>query len=145
RNLSRQGLDVTLIADSAVASVMKEVDMVIVGADVVTARGSLINKIGTSAIAIIAYEEKTPFYSACELWKFDPATKWGAERSIEQRNPKEIISDVKSAELRELEKVKILNPAFDITESKYISGYITEEGIVSAQDFARIAEKALGN
>ncbi|MEM2174750.1 MAG: ribose 1,5-bisphosphate isomerase, partial [Candidatus Micrarchaeia archaeon] len=77
RNLSKNGINVTMIVDSAVNYIMKDIDVVIVGADVVTCRGALINKIGTSAIAILAKEYNVPFYSACELWKYDKKTRFG--------------------------------------------------------------------
>jgi len=143
KNLSRQGLDVTMITDSAVASMMKNVDLAIVGADVITAQGQLINKIGTSMIAAISYAYQTPLYSAAELWKFDPITKMGVARKIEERDSNELIIDVKKKEAIEFKKIKILNPAFDVTEAKYINSFITEKGLVSPQDISSVAEKAL--
>ena len=143
KNLSRAGVDVTMIVDSAVGYFIKDIDIVLVGADVVTSRGTLINKIGTSTIAMLAYENKVPFYSACELWKFDQSTRWGIERKIEERTISELLKDLRGKEKKEFEKIKILNPSFDATDDRYINGYITEEGVISPQDIARIAEKSL--
>jgi len=143
RNLARQGLDVTMITDSAVASRMKDIDIAIVGADVITAQGQLVNKIGTSMVAATAYEYQTPFYSAAELWKYDPMTKTGFARKIEERDRNELLSDLKDRDLKEFEKVKILNPAFDITPAKYINSFITEKGLISPQDISNVAEAAL--
>lgn len=143
RNLSQAGVDVTMITDSGVASFMKDVDIVIVGADVITAQGQLVNKIGTSTIASIAYDYQTSFYSAAELWKFDPMTKTGIARNIEERDPMELLTDVKEKDLKEFEKVKISNRAFDLTVSKYINSFITEKGLISPQDVANVAGTAL--
>jgi len=143
RNLAKQGLDVTMITDSAVASVIKDIDMVLVGADVITAQGQLVNKIGTATIANIAYDYQTSFYSAAELWKFDPMTKMGVARRIEERDPMELLSDLKKKDLNEFEKIKISNFAFDITGAKHINSFITERGLVSPQDISSIAERAL--
>ena len=143
RNLSRAGVDVTMVADSAVGSVIEDADVVLVGADVVTARGALINKVGTSMIAMAANEYKVPFYSSCELWKYDPTSRWGIERAIEMRNPSELLRDMSQVERTELKNAKILNYSFDATDDRYINGYVTEEGVIAPSDFARIAEKAL--
>lgn len=143
RNLSRAGIDVTMVTDSAVGSVMAEADVVLVGADVVTARGALINKVGTSVIAMVANEYKVPFYSAAELWKYDPTTRWGIERAIEMRDPAELLRDMSQRDRTEFRNVKPLNYSFDATDDRYINGYITEEGVIAPQEFARIAEKAL--
>jgi ribose 1,5-bisphosphate isomerase len=143
KNLSKAGLDVTMITDSSVASVMKDIDIVIVGADVITAQGQLVNKVGTSTIATIAQEYQTSFYSAAELWKYDPMTKAGISRKIEERDPMELLSDIGKKDINEFEKVKIRNLAFDVTEGKYINSFVTEKGLVSPQDISTIAEKAL--
>jgi ribose 1,5-bisphosphate isomerase len=143
KNLSKAGIDVTMITESAVGSVMADVDVVLVGADVVTARGALINKVGTSVIAMVANEYKVPFYSCCELWKYDPSTRWGVERAIEMRPPQELLRHLSPKEIMEFKKINILNYSFDVTDDKYINGYVTEEGVLAPYDFARIAEKAL--
>jgi ribose 1,5-bisphosphate isomerase len=71
------GIETTMIVDSAVRYFMNEVDLVVVGADAITSEGNIINKIGTSMVALAAKEARTPFYVACELLKFDPATIHG--------------------------------------------------------------------
>ena len=71
------GIRTTLIVDSAVRHFINEVDFVVVGADAITSEGNVINKIGTSMVALAAKEARTPFYVASELLKFDPATIHG--------------------------------------------------------------------
>ena len=72
--LAAAGIDVTLTVDGAMNMFMKKADIVIVGADSVTSRGDLINKIGTSTLAHIARMNDVSFYSAAELSKYSPMT-----------------------------------------------------------------------
>ena len=131
--LGRHGIETTLFVDSAVASVMREATMVLVGADSVLSRGDLINKIGTLAVAQVAYDSDVPFLCCAELSKFDPLTIFGRVTEIEERDPKEV------ADPKKFKRVKVRNPAFDRTPAKYISAYITEKGVVSPHAIATIA------
>ncbi len=128
--LAKLGIKTTLIVDSAMNSFIKKADLCIVGADAVTSTGDLINKIGTSTLAHIARVHDVSFYSAAELYKFDPLTLKGNREKIEERDPKEVWE--KPPRTRNL---KIRNPAFDATAARYINAYITEEGLVSPQGF----------
>jgi ribose 1,5-bisphosphate isomerase len=118
------GIKTTMIVDSAVRHFMNEVDFVVVGADAITSEGNVVNKIGTSMVALAAKEARTPFYVATELLKFDPATMLGDYEKIEERSPKEVWSDPPHGLI-------IRNPAFDVTRREFIHGIICEEGIVS--------------
>ncbi len=137
RELADAGIDVTMIVDSAVETMMQDVDLVIVGADAVTSIGDLVNKIGTAGIARLAHDHDLKFFCASELYKYDPMTLWGNAEEIEMRDPEEI------ANPREFPGVKIINPAFDLTQAKFISGYITEKGIVPPQAMMALAMKEL--
>ena len=76
--LAQAGVDVTLITDSMAAHLMsQEIDLVIVGTDRVTANGDVVNKIGTLSVAIAAKHFSTPFWVACPLSTYDPATAQG--------------------------------------------------------------------
>lgn len=136
--LSKLGINTTLIVDGAMNSFMRKVDLCIVGADAITSTGNLINKIGTSTLAHIARIHDVPFYCAAELYKYDPLTLYGNREKIEERNVKEVW-------LRPPNKLKIRNPAFDRTESRYINTYITEEGLISPQSFLSIVNKKFKN
>jgi len=118
------GIRTTLIVDSAVRHFMNEVDFVVVGADAITSEGNVINKIGTSMVALAAKEARTPFYVASELLKFDPATIHGDYERIEERSPNEVWADPPHGLI-------IRNPAFDVTRREFIHGIICEEGIIS--------------
>jgi ribose 1,5-bisphosphate isomerase len=115
-----------MIVDSAVRNFMNKADLVLVGADAITSEGNVINKIGTSQVALAAQEARTPFYVATELLKFDPQTIHGDYEAIEERSPDEIWPDAP-------EGLEIRNPAFEVTRRDYIHGIICEEGLISPQ------------
>ena len=125
KELSEAGIPTSLIVDSAAMYFMKDVDMVLVGADTVTKNGDLVNKIGTSQIALVAKKFDVPFYTATHTIKFDKNREKGEEVPIEERPPEEIIDPAK------LPKVDIKNPIFDVTKPEYITGYITEKGLMT--------------
>ena len=135
--LAEAGIDVTITVDGGMNLFMKKADIVIVGADSVTSRGDLINKIGTSTLAHIARMNDVSFYSAAELYKYSPMTMFGTRERIEERDPKEVWD-------RPPKRVKIRNPAFEATAAKYISGYITELGVIPPQSFFSLASQKLG-
>lgn len=124
----------TMIVDSAVRFFINKVDLVMVGADAITSEGNIINKIGTSLIALAANEARTPFYVVSELLKFDPSTVHGDYEKIEERNPNEIWAEAPS-------KLEIRNPAFDITRRNYIHGIICEEGVISPHSVLEVVRK----
>lgn len=124
RTLAENNVDVTLIIDSAVRATMRDVDIVIVGADTITANGAVINKIGTSQVALCAHEARVPVIVAAETYKFSPETLFGYLIEIEERSADEVIDPKK------LPGVKIRNPAFDATPPEYIDAIVTEVGII---------------
>ena len=128
------GVKTTLIVDSAARFFMNQVDFVIVGADAITSEGNIVNKIGTSTIALIAREARTPFYVVSELLKFDPVTMYGDYEKIEERSPKEIWENPP-------EKLIIRNPAFDVTRRDFIHGIICEEGIISPHSIIEVIHR----
>jgi ribose 1,5-bisphosphate isomerase len=137
KELAEAGIDTTLVVDGAANLFMKKADLVLVGADSITARGDLINKVGTSMIAHIARMHDVSFYSAAEVLKFSPFTIYGEREEIEERDPREVWK-------KPPKKVKIRNPAFDVTPSSYITGFVTELGIIPPQSVLRLATQKLG-
>ncbi len=135
KELASAGIPTTLIIDSAARTFMRDADLALVGADAITSSGELVNKIGTSMVAFLAYEEEIKFYSAAELYKFDPLTLWGKVEPIEERAASEV------ADAREFPKVKIRNPAFDLTPAKHITAYITEHGVVAPGSLFALATR----
>ena len=110
--------------------VMKKglVDIVIVGCDRVAANGDAANKIGTSGVAVLAHHYGIPFFVAAPSSTIDMSIPSGAEIPVEERAPEEVTEMWYSHRMAP-EGVKVLNPAFDVTDSSLITGIITERGI----------------
>ena len=124
KDLSDAGIPVTLIVDSAVRWIMKEIDLAVVGADTVCSNGALINKIGTSQIALAAHEARVPLMVCAESYKFSPKTIQGEMVEIEERETSEVATNLPPG-------VKIRNPVFDSTPAEYIDSIATEIGLIS--------------
>lgn len=138
--LGQMGIPVIMIIDSAVRHFMNQVDRVIVGADAVSANGAVVNKIGTSLMALAAREARTHFLVAAESYKFSPETMFGELVKIEERNASEIISpsDVKYP------SITVANPSFDVTPPEYVDLIITEKGIIPPQAAILLLQESLG-
>ncbi|MDD5012759.1 MAG: translation initiation factor eIF-2B [Candidatus Nanoarchaeia archaeon] len=128
--LRKAGIKVTMFVDSAVAlAIEKEnrkdkiyADKIFLGADALLPNG-IINKIGSGLIAELAHAHKIPFYIVADSWKF---TK--KKVPIEQRSLNEVWNNAPR-------NVKIKNPAFEFVPKKYISGIVTEFGIMKYDKF----------
>jgi len=128
--LEQEGIDHAVIADNAAGHFMKngEIDMVITGADRIAKNGDFANKIGTYEKAVLAKENNIPFYVAAPVSTFDKNIKEGDEIVIEERGRNEL--SVINGKIVMPDYTKVRNPAFDVTPHKYVTGYITEEGII---------------
>ncbi len=131
--LQRADIPVTIVTDSCAGYLMQEgrVDMVITGADRITARGDVANKIGTYSLAVLANYHRIPFYVAAPLSTFDYTIKEGSEIIIEERDAAEITTfngtPVAPA------GVPAFNPSFDVTPAGLVTAIITENGIINHQ------------
>jgi len=137
--LQQEGIPYALIVDNAAGHYMHlgEVDFVIVGADRIAANGDTANKIGTYEKAVLARENRIPFYVAAPRMTFDLKCRSGDKIEIEKRNPDEVNWVWGADEKGNLTKVRIsaegtnaLNPSFDVTPAKYITGFITDAGVL---------------
>ncbi len=124
KDLTKAGIKVVYCVDSAMGWFMKETNKVLVGCDAILADGSIVNKIGTFPLALVAEKFGVPLFVAGETLKFDPQTIMGVPEPIEMREAKEIIDPKK------LPRAKVINPAFDVTPADYIHALITEKGIM---------------
>ena len=104
------------------------INIVFVGADRIAMNGDVANKIGTYNHAVLARENKIPFYVVAPLSTFDPKIDHGEEIVIEERSAKEVAAPF--GKYLTTRKAKVFNPAFDVTPSNYIKGIITEKGII---------------
>lgn len=128
--LMHEGIEHAVIADNAAGYFMKkhEIDIVITGADRIAKNGDFANKIGTYEKAVTAKENDIPFYVAAPVSTFDKNIKDGSQITIEERGRNELTEINGKTIMPEWTKVK--NPAFDVTPAKYVTGYITEDGVV---------------
>jgi ribose 1,5-bisphosphate isomerase len=139
RDLSAAGVPTTLIIDSAVRWIMKDIDVVLVGADTICSNGALINKIGTSQVALAANEARVPFIVCAETYKFSPKTVHGEMVEIEERDASEVVDP------REIPaNVRVRNPVFDATPAEYIDSIVTEVGLISPYAAYEVIVKELG-
>jgi S-methyl-5-thioribose-1-phosphate isomerase len=128
--LHQEGISNTLIVDNAAGHFMnkKEIDLVIVGADRIAKNGDFANKIGTYEKAVLAKENNIPFYVAAPVSTFDQKLKNGSAIIIEERDRKEL-TEVNGHTIMP-EWISVRNPAFDVTPACYVTGYITENGVL---------------
>lgn len=128
--LTRAGIEVTLICDNTAAQVMREgrVQLVIVGADRIAANGDTANKVGTYGVAVLARAHGIPFYVAAPSTTFDLSIPAGDRIPIEQRDAAEITRGFGRPTAPE--GINIYNPAFDVTPATMITGFITERGLL---------------
>lgn len=128
--LMKAGIDVTLITDNTAAFLMQQnkIDLVITGADRITSKGFVANKVGTYSIAVLAKMHSIPFYVAAPTSTIDLNLSDGTEIIIEERNAEEVTEGFGKRVAPQ--GVKVYSPAFDITPPELISGIITEIKIV---------------
>ncbi|QOY54834.1 S-methyl-5-thioribose-1-phosphate isomerase [Candidatus Sulfurimonas marisnigri] len=148
--LAQSEIEHTIIADNTGGHLMQhgEVDMVIVGADRVSASGDVANKIGTYLKALAAYDNNIPFYVAIPASTFDFSIKDGVkEIPIELRSPDEV-RYMKGVDDEGIVREVLITPkdspainyGFDVTPARLITGLITNKGVCEA-DFDKIQEK----
>ena len=127
--LEQEGIHHAVIADNAAGYFLrkKAINLVITGADRIAKNGDCANKIGTYEKAVIAKENNIPFYVAAPNSTFDDSIENGAQIVIEERERRELSEIAGTAIMPDWIQVK--NPAFDVTPSRYITGFITENGV----------------
>ncbi len=128
--LKQEGIEHVVIVDNAAGHFMKkgDIDLVITGADRIASNGDFANKIGTYEKAVLAKENNIPFYVAAPISTFDKTIKTGDEIVIEERGREELAM-INNCKIMP-DYTKVCNPAFDVTPHKYVTGFITEEGII---------------
>ncbi|MEW6661259.1 MAG: S-methyl-5-thioribose-1-phosphate isomerase [Bacillota bacterium] len=128
--LMQDQIPVTLIADNMAGYLLQQgkISLVVVGADRIAVNGDVANKIGTYSLAVLAHHHQVPFYIAAPVSTFDFKIMSGRDIPIEERSPEEICILGNSAIAPP--GVPVYNPAFDITPSRYVTGYITDRGIL---------------
>lgn len=131
REIAGAGIPVTMIVDSASRTMMKQADLIIIGADAITSHGAVVNKIGSGMIASIAKELRKPLFVATSSYKFDPLTVEGYIEPIEERDPREVLA-------KKIKGVRVVNPAFEAVSPDRIDSIITEFGIIHPSDITNL-------
>jgi len=123
------GVPHTIVADNACGHLLARgaIDLCIVGADRVTARGDVANKIGTYLKALAARASNVPFYVAFPHSTIDWSLEDGAKIPIEERSPEEV-THISGARIAP-EKSAAHNPAFDVTPRDLVTAFVTERGV----------------
>ena len=146
--LGKHGVPHTMISDNTGGHLMQhgQVDMVIVGADRVTSTGDVCNKIGTYLKALATFDNQIPFYAAVPSPTIDWSIKNGlTDIEIEMRDGDEVHYMTGLNPQAQLETVRItpahslaINPAFDVTPARLVTGIITERGVASPQQLSQL-------
>ncbi len=150
--LKNENIPHAIIPDNAGAHLMSlgKIDMVIVGADRIAANGDAANKIGTLEKAIAANYYNIPFFVAAPLSTFDFSCENGQQIPIEERSQDEVLYQKGPTDTGSIEQILVaspgsgaINPAFDVTPAKLITGLITEKGIVepNAKEIAKLRDQ----
>ncbi len=129
--LSSRKIETILICDNMASSLMRKgkITKIIVGADRITAKGFVANKIGTYNLAVSASYHRIPFYVAAPTSTFDLSLKEERDIPIEERNSLEVKTILGRIPIAP-KKVKVYNPAFDVTPPQLITAIITDRGII---------------
>jgi translation initiation factor eIF-2B subunit alpha/methylthioribose-1-phosphate isomerase len=139
--LAQEGIPHSVIVDNAAGFYMQQgkINLVITGADRIAANGDAANKIGTYEKAVVAKENKIPFYIAAPFSTIDFNCETGDHIPIEERDGKEVQEIAGIRIVGKQSQVK--NPAFDVTPARYISGIITEKGIFNPKEIKALRNK----
>ena len=139
--LTKAGVDVTLICDNMASDVMRrgKIDIVFFGCDRIAANGDVANKVGSSMIAILAKYYGIPCYSVGPMNTVDFNTPTGSDIVIEER-PSFEVTDMYFDKPVAPKGIKVYNPAFDVTPAELLTGIITEKGILKPTELARYRE-----
>ncbi|HDJ89167.1 MAG TPA: initiation factor 2B [Thermoprotei archaeon] len=129
--ISQLNIPVTVFVDSAVRYFMKNVDKVVISCEAIASNGAVVNKIGTSEVALAAHEARVRIFVLAQTYKFSPETFFGELIELMKYDEDSLVN-------RELaEKIGIMvkasSPIFDVTPPEYIDAIITEKGVIAPQ------------
>ncbi|WP_049926194.1 ribose 1,5-bisphosphate isomerase [Halopiger goleimassiliensis] len=148
RELRELGVPVTLIVDNAARRYLDRADHVLVGADSIAADGSVINKVGTSGLAVNARERGVPVMVAAQTIKLHPDTMTGHTVEIEMRDESEVLPEVERAEIaggdHGDDELQVENPAFDVTPPRHVDAIVTERGQFPPESVVTLMRELFG-
>jgi methylthioribose-1-phosphate isomerase len=131
--LKKEGIPYSLVVEGAASYLLShgKVDAIFVGADRIAINGDTANKVGTSTLAIAAKHYQVPFYVVAPLSSFDTTIQSGNEIEIEMR-PMAEITHIKNIQMAP-EGAQAINPSFDVTDHRFITGIICEKGFINPE------------
>lgn len=135
RRLAEAGLAVTLITEAQAGYFMPTVDAVVVGADTVFADGAVVNKTGSYPLALLARQERVPFFVLSESFKITFRRKRRASFFAEEREPQEVLPEG-------LPGVRVRNVYFDLTPGRLVTAVITERGALRPREVKLLAQES---
>ncbi|WP_254767105.1 ribose 1,5-bisphosphate isomerase [Salinilacihabitans rarus] len=148
RQLREWDVPVTLVVDNATRRYLDDADHVLVGADSIAADGSVINKIGTSGLAVNARERGVPVMVAAQTIKLHPDTMTGHTVEIEMRDEREVLPEPERAEITggdpDDEGFVVENPAFDVTPPRHVDAIVTEHGQYPPESIVTLMRELFG-
>jgi ribose 1,5-bisphosphate isomerase len=148
RQLREWGVPVTLVVDNAARRYLDDADHVLVGADSIAADGSVINKIGTSGLAVNARERGVPIMVAAQTLKLHPDTMTGHTVEIEMRDEREVLTADEERDVNgdlDGEDFAVENPAFDVTPPRYVDAIVTERGQFPPESIVTLMRELFGD
>ncbi|MFW5937632.1 MAG: ribose 1,5-bisphosphate isomerase [Halanaeroarchaeum sp.] len=147
RQLREWDVPVTMIVDNAARRYLSEADQVLVGADSIAADGSVINKIGTSGLAVNARDRGVSVTVAAQTMKLHPETLTGHTVEIETRDEAEVLPADERAEITapDDEGFVVDNPAFDVTPPRYVDAIVTERGQFPPESIVTLMRELFGD
>lgn len=138
--LLNEGIEHVIIADNAAGHCIREfVDLVLVGADRIARNGDFANKIGTYEKAVLAKENRVPFYVAAPASTFDMSIASGKDIPIEERSEHEVLT-INGCRVAPRGS-RAFNPAFDVTSARYVTAFVTENGLVNPSKISSIRRR----
>lgn len=135
--LASLNIPTTLITDAEMGIFAGESHAAIVGADTIRPNGSLLNKAGTLLLALAARRCRVPFYAVAETHKIAPATTKRQPIELEEMGEDEVLA-------KPIPSVTVRNVYFDLTPARYLTGYITERGLLNRKDVSELAREVPG-
>ena len=140
--LGQEGIEHAVIADNSAGHFMRsgDVDAVIVGADRIARNGDFANKIGTYEKAVVARENGIPFYVAAPWSTVDLRRASGAHIPVEERGANEVLA--LGGRPTAPRRSRARNPAFDVTPARFVTGFVTPDGVVKPNGLAALARRA---
>lgn len=142
------GVPVTLVVDNAARRYLERVDHVLVGADSIAADGGVVNKIGTSGLAVNARDRGVPVMVAAQTIKLHPGTLTGHTVEIENRDETEVLADSERDRIANGDAADddlvVENPAFDVTPPRYVDAIVTEHGQFPPESIVTLMRELFG-